>query len=476
MHILPKPLEIEHNNSFCSVTDYTDTISNDMEPEEYTLQIAADGVVSAAGGSEKAVFYAHKTLEQIEFKYKDKLPTCTIHDKPMFAYRGFMIDCARHYFPIEDLKKIIDTMSLFKFNIFHWHLTDDQGWRIESSKYPELNTKASIRKYSNFGKVNHNQPYGRIYTKAEMIEIVRFCKERYIDVVPEFDVPGHTSAFLHVFPELTCQGAAVEVKTRQGIYKDVICPAKNKAYTVVKDILTELTEIFPYRIYHIGGDEVPSAHWKNCADCKKKMQEYGIESFPDYHNQFMNKIIEFLSAKGKQCIVWNDTMKGNGLDKRAIVQYWKEHDKGTIQYANAGGKLILSPFSYYYMDYDYDITSLRHTYHFNPRLKGLTDTGFQNVLGIETPIWTEYIEDSAQMQQMLFPRVLAVACTAWQYNKESYKEFLVSTENAVQMLQKKGMKYMPKERWNYSRLAMPAGWLKFVFTHYTFDYIKSALK
>lgn len=477
MNIVPNPLKMNFNGEFCKNNKmYAAYLTDDMEEEEYTLEIAEGKTVTARGGSEKALFYAKKTFEQICFQYKDKLPVCKIYDKPEYKYRGFMIDCARHIFSIEDLKKIIDAMAMFKFNVFHWHLTDDQGWRIEIDKYPLLADKAGIRKFSNFGKEKDKRPYGKVYSKAEMKEIVAFCKSRFIDVVPEFDIPGHTSALLSVFPELTCSGEPVMVKTRQGIYKDVVCPAKTASYTVIEDILTELTEIFPFEIYHIGGDEVPPDQWESCEDCKRLMQKKGITSMADYHNFFMNRIIEFLSEKGKKCIVWNDTMKGSRLDKRAIVQYWKENDKGTVDYANHGGEIILSPFSSYYMDYDYDIIPLGRTYKFNPRLRGLTDNGAANILGVEAPIWTEYIDNSLQMQKMLFPRMLAVACTGWESNKESYKNFLERTETAVGILKQRGIYAMPKARWNYSRLAMPAGWLRFVAQHYTFDYIKSCLK
>ncbi len=474
MKIVPKPCKIIFNHEFCENENITveKLINENLADEEYILEIGDNIVISA--GSSRAVFYAEKTLEQLKQQYK-KLPVCKIYDKPKYAYRSFMIDCARHMFSIEELKKIIDAMSLLKYNKFHWHLTDDQGWRFECSSYPELN-KAAVRPYSNFGKTNYNEPYGRVYTKAEMKEIVEYCAQRYIDVVPEFDIPGHTSALLSAFPDLTCDGIPVNIKTRQGIYKDVICPAKNKSYEVISKIFDEFCEIFPYRYYHIGGDETPSLHWENCPDCQKLMKKQGITNYADYHNFFMNRIIEYLSLKGKTCIVWNDVAKGRGIDGRAVIQYWKERDKNSIAYANNGGKMILSPFSYYYMDYDYDITSMKHTFNFKTNLKGLTQKGISNILGVETPVWTEYIEDASRMEEMMFPRVIAVANTAWGGEFENYKDFLNSINPILEMLKNKGINIMDKSCWSYSRLSMPKGWLKFVFGKYTFDYIKSAIK
>lgn len=475
MKIIPKPLKIEFQNKFCSGTDvqFIKSVDEKLLDEEYILEIR-NGKILLSGGSDRALFYGEKTLDQIKAQYSS-LPICKICDKPKYEYRSFMIDCARHMFDVAELKKIIDAMSLLKFNKFHWHLTDDQGWRFESQLYPQLNEKAAVRPFSNFGKKVDALPYGRVYTKAEMVEIVAFCAERYIDVIPEFDIPGHTSALLSAFPELTCSGIPVNIKTRQGIYKDVVCPAKNKSYEVIANILDEFCDIFPYKYYHIGGDETPSAHWQSCPDCQRIMQKHGITDYRDYQNFFMNKFIEYLSEKGKTCILWNDAAKGKNLDCRAVIQYWKERDKSSIAYANQGGKMILSPFSYYYMDYDYDIIPMNHVFSFGTDLKGFTKQGRDNVLGVEVPIWTEYIDDNIRFEKMLFPRVLAVANAGWSLNSGSYKEFENSIAPALDILKEKGISLMDKSNWCKSRLAMPKGWLKFVFEHYTFDYIKSAM-
>jgi len=476
LKLIPKPLKTQCSGEFSSNADLkvSKMIDCKLAEEEYSLEITVSEI-RLKGGSDRALFYAEKSLEQLKAQYKN-LPVCRICDKPAYAYRGFMIDCARHMFDIAELKKIIDAMALLKFNTFHWHLTDDQGWRFESDRYPMLNEKSAVRPFSNFGKKEEHAPYGRVYTKAEMKEIVAFCAERYIDVVPEFDMPGHTSALLSAFPELTCSTMPVEIKTRQGIYKDVVCPAKNESYKIITGILDEFCEIFPYRYFHIGGDETPPHSWKSCPDCQRLMKKHGITEYADYQNFFMNQIIEYLSLKGKTCILWNDAVRGRQLDGRAVIQYWKERDKNSVAYANSGGKMILSPFSYYYMDYDYDIIPLKHTYRFDTDLRGLTRQGCDNILGVEVPIWTEYIDSNVQLEKMLFPRALAVADTGWSADKGSYNAFAENMEPAVRILTEKGICFAEKRRWNYTRLAMPAGWLKFVFRHYTFDYIKSALK
>lgn len=476
MKIIPKPIKIELTGEYAYGADFeiSKKIDANLADEEYVLEIK-NGEIIIIGGSDKALFYAEKTLDQIKAQYSD-LPCCKIHDKPKYEYRSFMVDCARHMFDTDELKKIIDSMALLKFNKFHWHLTDDQGWRFESDVFERLNSVSAVRPFSNFGKKVDNSPYGRVYTKAEMKDIVVYCAERYIDVVPEFDIPGHTSALLSAYPEITCVGMPVDIKTRQGIYKDVICPAKDKTYEIVTRIFDEFCDVFPYNYYHIGGDETPHDHWQNCPDCKKLMQKHGITDFADYHNFFMNCIIEYLGIKGKTCIVWNDVLKGKNLDKRAVVQYWKENDKNSIAFANNGGKLILSPFSYYYLDYDYDITPLNHTYSFSTDLKGLSDNGKNNILGVETPVWTEYIEDNNRLEKMVFPRAVAVAETGWSGNNGDYDDFISRIDVVEKMLKSNSICFMDKSKWRQSRLLMPKGWLKFVFTNYTFDYIKSMLK
>ncbi len=352
-------------------------------------------------------------------------------------------------------------MSLLKFNTFHWHLTEDQGWRFECETYPELNTKAAVRPRSDFGAENDPNPYGRVFTKEEMKDIVNYCAERYIDVIPEFDMPGHTSALLSVFPELSCRGEEVEIKTRQGIYKDVLCPAKDKTYEVVEKILDEFCEIFPYKYFHIGGDEAPTDRWEECPECNRVKTACGLKTWPEYQNYYMNTIIEYLDSKGKEAIVWNDAAKGANLDKRAILQYWKELPKNTVEYANSGGKIILSPFSYFYFDYYYEITSLRRVISYKPKFKGMTEAGYKNILGIEAPIWTEYINDKNTMQRYLFPRVIATAQLAWSDKGMSYEHFVDEMEYAEKLIRDKGVVFEDKKEWGYKRISTPHGWIRF---------------
>ena len=391
----------------------------------------------------------------------------------MFEYRGFMLDSVRHMQSIEEIKKLIDALAVLKINKFHWHLTDDQGWRFESERFPVLNTVAAVRPYSDFGKTYEDGAYGKVYTKAQMKEIVAYCAERGIEVIPEFDIPGHTSALLSALPSLSCTGENVKIKTHQGIFKDVLCLAKEDVYNTVTAIIDELLDVFPGKYIHIGGDEVPSDNWEVCPECQRYMQKHGIKNYAQYQNCFMNRIVDYLESKNRHCIVWNDSAKGGNLDKRAIIQYWKESPKPSVRFLNEGGKAILSPFSYCYFDYDYFITPLNRTYSLKGDLPGLTAKGRQNIIGIEATVWTEYIKEDKQLEQLVFPRLIAVSKIALGENKP-YKEFLQDVKNIRKQLS--GITFCDEKQWTKPRAAYIYGWLKFTKEHITGNFIKELIK
>jgi hexosaminidase len=374
---------------------------------------------------------------------------------------------------IEEIKKLIDTLPLLKINKFHWHLTDDQGWRFESERFPQLNTVAATRPYSDFGKTYVNEPHGRVYTKNEMKEIVAYCADRGIDVVPEFDIPGHTSALLSAIPSLSCTGEEVQIKTHQGIFKDVLCLAKEETYNTVIAIIDEFLEIFPGKYFHIGGDETPSKHWESCPDCQKYMKELGVENYTEYQNCFMNRIVDYLESKGRHGIVWNDSAKAGNLDKRAVIQYWKESPKPTARFLNEGGKVILSPFSYCYFDYDYDITPLNRTYSLKADLPGLTENGKKNIIGIEATVWTEYITDNKQLEKLVFPRLIALSRVALKKNDKPYNELVKEVRNIRKQL--KNIEFCDEKEWTKPRISMVYGWLKYVKEYITIDFIKELI-
>ena len=406
-----------------------------LSKEEYTITIKDNNIIVKAS-TDAGFFYAEKTLEQIFFQYGDTVPNMQISDKPKYQYRSFMIDSCRHFFPVEDIKRMIEICSSLKYNKFHWHLTDDQGWRIQIDKYPELTSIGSIRKETNLGKEVTTEPYGGFYTKDEIREVVEFARERFIEVVPEFDVPGHTSALLASVPDLCCNGKTVEVKTTQGIFKDILCAGNEKTYKVVFYIIDEMCELFPSKFFHIGGDEAPKEQWKNCEVCQDKMKQEGLENEEELQGYFVNRVSDYLKTKGKRAISWNESLNGGNLNADGMIQYWLDKQELSKKCENS---VIVSDFYAYYVDYPYHMTPLRKTYNYDEKIS-------DKVIGVDTPIWTEFIKNIDEMENMCFPRYFAVAQSAWSENKPEYDMFEKDLIRLSGMYDTKN--WADKSKWN----------------------------
>ena len=269
--ILPKPRELQIGEGFYQgELQQVKQIGDDsLEAEGYCLKIGAQAIEMRAK-TQVGFYYAEQTLRQLQRRNGGKLPLCEIVDAPVFAHRGFMLDCVRHFFPVADLKRLIEAAARMKLNRFHWHLTDDQGWRIQIDAFPKLTQLASMRPCSNFGRYREAGPHGGFYTKEEIREIVAFCAERQITVIPEIEMPGHASALLSAYPEFSCDGKPVQVKTRGGVHADTLCAGKEETYAALESILTEVMELFPGKRIHLGGDEAPKDHWKACPLCQRR--------------------------------------------------------------------------------------------------------------------------------------------------------------------------------------------------------------
>ena len=370
------------------------------------------------------------------------MPAFTIEDCPIYSYRGFSLDCARHSFRIPDIKKLIDAAALFRLNRFHWHLTDDQGWRIEMSSHKRLNEISSVRKKSAFGGVIDEHEYRALFTKEEIKEIVEYCKERHIEVIPEIDMPGHASAILAAYPELGCFKKPVEVQIKQGIYKNILCVSNENVYSFVYDILDEICELFPYEYIHIGGDETPTKSWEECPNCRKMKEELGLKDFNALQSVFTKRIADYLKSKGRKTIVWNESLKG-GMPKAdsVCVQHWMGGGNLSFEYAEKGGEVIESDFFHYYCDYPYGMTPLKKTYNFRPEKK-YKNCEAKKPFGIEAEMWTEYVRDFDTLCYRYFPRIAAIAETAWGY-KTSYKDFTERFKAIEPILNENGIKPAP---------------------------------
>lgn len=448
IRLIPQPKRIIEKGGICTEKDNIICIkdSSIKNDEGYKLQILPDGIKIYAS-DEKGFFYGKTTLKQIKIQLGEKLPCLEIEDTPEYLYRGFMLDCARHMFSVEEIKKLIDAAALIKMNKFHWHLSDDQGFRIELESYPELTRLGSVRKCDNFGSMcRSDKEYSGYYTKKEIADIIEYCKERFIDVIPEIDMPGHTSAILHVFPKLSCRKEPVEVKTRQGIYKDNLCVGDERTGIFLRNLLDELCEMFPGEYFHIGGDEAPDDYRKDCPYCQCEIHNLGLSNAAELQCVFSNYVKNYLKGKGKKAIVWNDILKGEGLDKDIIVQRWMDPKNKAHKAANKGNKIIISDFKPYYFDYPYGMYPLKNVYKFNPAGgKALSETGRKNILGTETPVWTEFIDNNERLEYLTLPRWFAVAENAWSSQKDKdYEKFKSAAIKLCDYLNKNGYNCAPE--------------------------------
>lgn len=413
----------------------TDTLASG-NPEAYRLTASADGIV-IDGASSAGAFYGMQTLRKSIPEAMDAdvvFPAVVIKDEPRFAYRGVHLDCSRHFFPVDSVKEYIDILALHNVNHFHWHLTDDQGWRIEIKKYPLLTEKGSWRKGTVIGtdfSSNDSIPYGGYYSQDDAREIVRYAAERHIDVVPEIDMPGHMQGALNAYPSFGCEGGPYEVWMRWGISDQVLCAGNDSVYAFVDDVLDELCEIFPSEYFHIGGDECPKKKWKSCDACQAKIKELGLKS--DDHStaeqklqtHFMAHATEHLAAKGRRAIGWDEIMEG-GLTPGTVIMSWRG-PKHAVTAARAGHDAILTPTAYCYFDYiqapdsitDEQILTYRtylpveKVYSLEPVDSTLTAEEAKHILGAQCNLWCEYIPTLSYAEYKLLPRLAAMSEVQW---------------------------------------------------------------
>ncbi len=462
MHIVPIPSRITYydgntvQNAEIKKEKITDASLGD---EGYIINVSLNCITLSAQ-TDAGLFHAEKTLEQL--KLYSSVPCMEIKDVPAFSYRGFMLDSARHMQSICEIKKLIDAAALLKLNTMHWHLSDDQGYRIESKKFPLLNQKGSWRESDDFGSMHTGVRYGGYYTAEEISEIVSYCKERFIDVVPEIDLPGHTSAIISAYPHLSCRKEQIPVQTKQGIFEDVLCVGNEKTLEFVYELLDEVIALFPSERFHIGGDEVRFSRWKECHVCSEKLRTLGKDNYAALQADFTAKVTAYLKSRGKKVTVWNESLAGGDTDRDTTAQMWMDRKKHSVRHANRAGKVIVSDFYHYYCDYPYFMTPLKKTYGFNPVLKGIAPIMQKHVIGVEVPVWTEYICDFDKLCYMLFPRFAAVAEVGWSEKKNlSYRSFERRFKAITPLLNKIGINPAPASHWNPTSLDRLSGTIGF---------------
>lgn len=417
-----------------------------VNPEAYQLNVNEDGVVITAP-TEAGVFYGIQTLRKSIPAHAGatvSLPAVTINDAPRFSYRGAHFDVSRHFFTVDEVKTYIDMMALHNMNRLHWHITDDQGWRIEIKKYPKLTEIGSQRNETVIGRNSgeyDGKPYGGFYTQEEAKDIVAYAADRYITVIPEIDLPGHMQAALKAYPNLGCTGGPYEVWTQWGVSEDVLCAGNDDVLTFIDDVFTEIMEIFPSQYIHVGGDECPKVRWEKCPKCQARIKELGIKgdakhSKEEYLQSFIiNHAEKFLNDHGRQIIGWDEILEG-GLAPNATVMSWRG-EAGGIEAAKQNHDVIMTPNTYLYFDYYQTKDTeneplaiggylpLERVYNYEPMPSSLTPEQQKHIVGVQANLWTEYIPTFSQAQYMVLPRWAALAEVQWSNPADkNYEDFL----------------------------------------------------
>ena len=471
--------------------------------EGYRLVVDKSGVsITAAGGA--GLFYGSQTLLQLlpaKAAATARVPYVHIADEPAFRWRGGMLDVCRHFFPVEFVKKYIDFLAAYKFNTFHWHLTDDQGWRIEIKKYPKLTQISAFRKQTLIGAQQtfktpadfkyDGTPYGGFYTQDQIREVVAYARKRYVTIVPEIEMPGHSVAVLAAYPELACKPGPYETWTMWGVIDDIVCPTE-PTFRFFEDVLTEVCALFPGAYVHIGGDEAPKTRWKESAAVQDIMKKEGYTDVEKVQGWFNRRIEAFLTGKGKKLIGWDEILEG-GIDDKAAVMSWRG-EKGGIEAARHGNNVVMTPAGYLYLDAGQNpqphspneplmiggYLPLEKVYSYNPLPKELTPEQQKHVLGAQANLWTEYVTTPQKAEYMLFPRLLAVAEVAWTpAAQKNYAAFLPRLGQQFARLDAKAINYRVPEPVGLDSLSAVMQGGKAIFTlrslvpgaqiHYTLD-------
>ena len=382
-----------------------DTSLQSGNPEAYELTISPTGI-RINGATIAGTFWGVQTLRQLlaDSAARGSVPAVTIRDAPRFSWRGSMLDVSRHFLPVAAVKKHIDLISRYKLNVLHWHLTDDQGWRIEIKKYPKLTSVGAWRTESDGSR------YGGFYTQADIRDVVEYARLRGVTVVPEIEMPGHSSAALAAYPELGCTGAPVTVPTTWGVFSDIYC-ARPRTIEFLENVLTEVLALFPSKYIHVGGDEVPKERWKQCADCQELMKRENIATEAALQSWFVKQIGDWLNARGRKLIGWDEVLQG-GLMPGATVEAW-EDTSFTRKAIEAGHDVIAAPDGFTYLNSSPGALMLDKVYGWNPVPTGVDSLGARRVLGGEAPLWSERILSPTNLQLMAFPRTLALAEVLW---------------------------------------------------------------
>ena len=454
-------------------TDMDAAVAISVDPElpaaddQYWLELTQSKLV-ITGSSVTSCLYALQTFRQM-LKAEACIPV-RIVDYSSFSWRGFMLDCSRHFFPVTAIKRLLDAMLLHKLNRFHWHLTDDQGWRLQLDGYPALTEIGSVRKETQTGgrrsKERDCSTYRGYYSKEDVTQVVSYAASLGIEVIPEIDIPGHVSALLAAYPELSCHKRPLEVPGTFGIFTDTLCAGSPEVREFLTGLYTELAGLFPSRWVHIGGDEAPRRQWSDCEVCRAYLEEHGSEDVGDLQQLFLSEVYRILGCLGKVPIGWNEILDGSREDPAAIIQYWnplKRRRKRVIRALEDGRDVIASDYFHSYLDQSYAVLPLRKSYRMLPRaLKGSVSS---SLIGFEGPLWSEWVDSEERLHWQVFPRLTAMAERMWAgLGEGDYEEFEKRLETFIPIMQDMGVRPSARAAWNPPLMRRIRG-----FTHLSDD-------
>ena len=435
------------------------SLNEKLNEEEYILKINTDQINIEASTETGAIFGFQSLYQLMNLNLKNgvvKLQNQVIKDSPRFKYRGMHLDVGRHMYPVAFIKKYIDGLAMLKFNNFHWHLTEDQGWRIEIEKYPELNNIGSYRDSTLIGHYTDkpwqfdNTRYGGFYTKKEIKEVVRYAQERGINVIPEIEMPGHSQAAVSSYPEFGCTGEQVGVAPLWGVFKEIYC-SKNETFDFLEDIIDEVVELFPGKYIHIGGDEAPKTNWKACGNCQNVINREELKDEHELQSYFITRMEKYINSKGKQIIGWDEILEG-GLAPNATVMSWRGVSGG-IEAAKMNHEVIMTPNATCYLDHYQakdtaneplaigGYTPIEEIYNYEPIPNELDKSLHKYIIGAQGNVWTEYMKTSDHVEYMVFPRIFALSEVVWAKDKLSFNDFENKVIDMYPILDKMDINY-----------------------------------
>ena len=432
------------------ITLKLDNSLNHLGEEGYQLDISSD-IIYLVAFREKGIFWGIQTLRQLlpseilrgvkVNRIAWKVPCMKVSDKPRFKWRGLMLDCSRTFITKEQIKKYLEALSFFKMNVLHLHLTDDQGWRIEIKKYPEL-TAVSSKFHKSYNEPKEFEGY---YSQDDLKELIEFASQRNIEIVPEIEMPGHSYEVFAAFPKLSCKGDTAKIHPYSkgiDIHNEIFCAGNEETFNFIQHVLDEITTLFPSQYVHIGGDEAPKLYWKECSKCQKRIKDEGLKDENELQSWFVKRIENYLNSKKKKLIGWDEITQG-GLSRSATVMYWRGWEKELpLHIAELGNNLIMTPNSHCYFDYTNEKISTEMVYSFNPVPKELTTEQDKNILGVQANFWSHIDRTPHLIDRQLFPRLLALSEIAWtDYDQKEWNGFKARMQIKLKSLDILGVSY-----------------------------------